>query len=97
MAAIRITRSRQVSELQKAAPEIFADAATGAVEIRRYQAAIGYIESVEDHREHEALTAAFRRAIWALDLRQALADVQEGTSEPWDRVAARLRARYPAR
>jgi hypothetical protein len=97
MATEPVTRSRQVSELQKSAPEIFADAAKGAVEIRRYQAAIGYIESVEDHREHEALAAGLRRAVWALDLQQALANVSEGTYEPWDAVTAKLRARYPAR
>jgi hypothetical protein len=41
------------------------------------------------------LDVALSRAIWALDLAEAIRDVTEGNFERWERVAATLRARYP--
>ena len=97
VAAERAPHARQISELQSAAPEVFAEAANGAVEIRRYSEPIGYVESVEEHREHQEMDAALNRTIWALDLQKALRNVSEGRYKQWGEVAAKLRARYPGR
>lgn len=97
MGVARAPKARQVSELQKDAPQIFAEAVRGPVEIRRYSDPIGYIESVEDHHEHEAMYAALNSAIWALDLERALRNLSEGKYKQWEAIAAKLRERYPGR
>ena len=89
------TRSRQISELQSDAAGVVAQAEQGAVEIRRYSEPVAYIESVDQHREHQQMDAALNRAIWALDLARAMGDVKEGNFERWEKVAATLRTRYP--
>ncbi len=88
-------RSRQISELQSDAAGVVAEAEQGPVEIRRYSEPVAYIESVNQHREHQELDAALNRAIWAVDLARAMGDVKEGNFERWEKVAATLRARYP--
>jgi hypothetical protein len=88
-------QSRQISELQSDAAGVVAQAEKGPVEIRRYSEPVAYIESVDQHREHQELDAALNRAIWALDLARAMGDVKEGNFERWEKVAATLRARYP--
>ncbi len=88
-------RSRQISELQSDAAGVVPEAERGPVEIRRYSEPVAYIESVDQHREHQELDAALNRAIWALDLARAMRDVNEGNFERWDDVAATLRTRYP--
>jgi hypothetical protein len=55
------------------------------VEIRRYSEPVAYIESVDQHREHQELDAALNRAIWALDLARAMGDVNEGNFERWEK------------
>lgn len=97
MATEPLRRTRQISELQNDAPGVVAEAEHGPVEIRRYRKPVAYIESVEQHREHEELDAALNRAIWALDLERALRNVREGQYKRWSEVAAKLRARYPGR
>jgi len=92
--AASAARSRQISELQSDAAGVVAQAEEGPVEIRRYSEPVAYLESVEQHREHQELDAALDRAIWALDLARALADVKSGKFKRWDQVAAALRARY---
>lgn len=92
---IERARSRQISELQSDAAGVVAETEHGPVEIRRYSEPVAYVESVDQHREHQELDAALDRAIWALDLARAMGDVKEGKFERWERVAATLRARYP--
>lgn len=92
---IESARSRQISELQSDAAGVVAQAQQGPVEIRRYSEPVAYIESVDQHREHQELDAALNRAIWALDLARAMGDVKEGHFERWEKVAAELRTRYP--
>ena len=88
-------RSRQISELQSDAAGVVAQAQRAPVEIRRYSKPVAYIESVDQHREHQELDAALNRAIWALDLARAMGNVREGNFRRWEDVAATLRARYP--
>lgn len=91
---IEAARSRQISELQSDAPGVVAQAQQGPIEIRRYSKPVAYLESVDQHREHQALDAALNRAIWALDLARAMGNVKEGNFSRWEQVAATLRARY---
>lgn len=93
--AVTSPRSRQISELQSDAPGVVAQAQQGPIEVRRYSKPVAYLESVIQHREHQELDAALDRAIWALDLARAMRNVQEGTYDRWEQVAATLRARYP--
>ena len=93
--AVEGGRSRQISELQSDAAGVVAQAEQGPVEIRRYSKPVAYLESVDQHREHQELDAALNRAIWALDLAQAMGDVKDGNFERWEKVAATLRAKYP--
>lgn len=86
---------RQMSELQTDAAGVVARAGKGPVEIRRYREAVAYVESVEQHREHEELDAALDRAIWALDIARAMRNVRDGRVKRLSQVAAMLRARYP--
>lgn len=88
-------RSRQISELQADAAGVVAQAEQGPIEIRRYRQAIAYLESVDQHREHRELDEALNRAIWALDLARAMRNVKQGDFKRWERVATKLRARYP--
>lgn len=88
-------RSRQISELQSDAAGVVAQTEQGPIEIRRYSEPVAYLESVEQHREHQELDAALDRAIWALDLARAMADLKAGKFKRWDQVSATLRARYP--
>lgn len=90
-------RVRQMNELQTDAAGVVAQAEDGPVEIRRYSEPVAYIESVEQHREHQELDAALNRAIWALDVARALRNVSEGKFKRWGEVAAMLKARYPGR
>ena len=92
---IATVRSRQISELQADAPGVVAQTEQGPVEIRRYSKPVAYLESVDQHHEHEELDAALNRAIWALDLARAMGNVKEGNFKRWEKVAATLRARYP--
>lgn len=93
----RRAQVRQMSELQTDAAGAVAKAAKGPVEIRRYREPVAYLESVEQHREHEELDAALDRAIWALDIAKAMRNVREGKFKRLTEVAAILRARYPGR
>ncbi len=88
-------RSRQISELQADAAGVVAQAEQGPIEIRRYREPVAYLESVNQHREHRELDEALNRAIWALDLARAMRNVKHGDFKRWERVAAKLRARYP--
>ncbi len=97
MATEQARRTRRISELQSDARGVVAEAEHGPVEIRRYGKPVAYVESVEQHREHEDLDAALDRAIWALDLERALRNVSERRYKRWREVAVKLRARYPGR
>jgi hypothetical protein len=88
-------RSRQISELQSDAAGVVGQTQQGPVEIRRYSEPVAYLESVDQHREHQELDAALDRAIWALDLARAMGNVKGGHVKRWEAVAATLRARYP--
>jgi hypothetical protein len=50
---------------------------------------------MDQHLERQESDAALNRAIWALDLARAIADVNEGNFARWEDVAAALRSRYP--
>lgn len=90
-------QTRQISELQSDAAGVVAQTERGPIEIRRYSEPVAYLESVDQHREHQELDAALDRAIWALDVARALRNVEEGRVKRWAEVAAMLRARYAGR
>ena len=93
----RSVQVRQMGDLQTDAAGVVAQAEGSPVEIRRYSEPVAYVESVEQHREHQELDAALNRAIWALDGARALRNVSEGKVKRWGEVAAMLKARYPGR
>lgn len=97
MATEERVQVRQMSELQTDAAGVVARAAKGPVEIRRYREPVAYVESVEQHREHQELDAALDRAIWALDIARAMRNVRDGRFKRLSQVTAMLRARYPGR
>lgn len=90
--------TRQISELQAAAPEIVEQASQqGAVEITRYGRTVAWVESPAEHERHRMLDEAAQRAIWAIDIERGLGALREGRTVPWDEAIARLLARYPGR
>ena len=95
--AARAARYRQISELRSNAAGVVAQARHGPVEIRRYNEPVAYLESVDEHRKHQQLDAAFNRAVWALDLARAIGNVAEGNFTRWETVATTLRTRYTKR
>lgn len=85
-------RSRRISELQSAAPEVVGEAQrNGVVEITRYGHAVAYLISPEQRRRQEELEEAANRALWAIGIERALRDLREGRVVSWDEAAADLR------
>lgn len=95
---MREGRSRPISKLQSAAPEVVREARrAGVVAITRYGRPVAYLVSPEERRQQEELAEAANRALWAIDIERALRDLRERRAVSWVEAVKALRTELPGR
>lgn len=89
--ARRRAPARPVSELQTSGPRLVRQAQRdGAVALTRYGKTVAYLISPAVRQRHEQLDQAANRALWAIDIKRGLRDLEQGDVTEWDEVYAAL-------
>lgn len=88
-------KARPISELQRDAPEIVREASErGEVAITRYGETVAYVISPEERERAQEIERALNKAIWAIDFKRAMEDLEAGNVVEWEEVEAELRRRF---